>query len=63
MQVYGKGSDYMEMPRGLKMLKDLRNGQVVICPKCDKGHVISVGDCKTTRVFHCDKCDYSFTLD
>lgn len=55
----------MEMPRGIKLLKDLRTGQKVICHKCNKGHIIPVGDYKTTRVFHCDNddCDYSITLD
>lgn len=53
----------MEMPRTLALLKKLRAGEDVKCHKCNKGYIIPVGDCKTTRVFHCDKCDYSITID
>lgn len=53
----------MEMPKGLEMLKKLRDGESVTCPKCNKGIVIPKGDCKITKVFHCEKCDYSVTID
>lgn len=53
----------MDMPPILKMIRDLRDGQVVTCHKCDKGNLVPVGDYKTTKVFHCDKCDYSITFD
>lgn len=53
----------MEMPQIVKLLKDLRTGKTVVCHKCGKGNIIPVGDYKTTRIFHCNQCDYSITLD
>lgn len=53
----------MEMPRTLELLIKLRNGESVKCHKCNIGYIIPVGNYKTTRVFYCDKCDYSITLD
>ena len=53
----------MKTPRGLVLLKNLRNGKKMTCHACNKGTIIPVGDYKTTRVFLCDKCDYRITID
>lgn len=34
----------------------LRKGEKVPCRHCEKGIMIPVGDYKTTKCFHCDKC-------
>ena len=46
-----------------KVIRALRNGEKVICPKCHKGVVKSVGDPKITHGFHCEKCDFKIHFD
>lgn len=52
-----------DMPKGLKLLYDLRDGKTVHCPKCGKGIVVPVDDYRTTKLFECDECDYFLALD
>ncbi len=53
----------MDMPKGLKLIKDLREGKVVKCHKCGKGVIHPMGEAHTAKVFYCDKCDYQLVLD
>ena len=53
----------MDMPKGLELIKNLREGKTVVCHKCGKGVIHAIGDCKTTKVYYCDKCDYRLNLD
>ena len=59
----GKEVTGMDIPKGLELIKKLREGKTVVCHKCGKGIIHAIGDCKTTKVYYCDKCDYRLTLD
>lgn len=39
----------------VQFLKDLRSGKPVLCPICQMGHFIPVGDYKTTHGFKCSE--------
>ena len=41
----------------------LRKGEKVPCRHCEKGLMIPVGDYKTTKCFHCDKCGVKLNID
>ena len=58
-----RGYNMDNLPKGLKILIDLRKGERVNCPKCNEGIVEAKGDCRTTRLFRCNKCDYRFHVD
>lgn len=47
----------------VKFINDLRNGKHVKCPKCNEGHIVPVGDPKTTHGFYCDKCNIRVDID
>ena len=43
-------------------IEQMRNGEKLKCPKCEKGLVSAVGDPKTTKVFRCSDCGRSIVL-
>ena len=45
------------------MIKKLREGKLVKCPLCHEGHMIPVGNHKTTKCFYCDKCNKKLNLN
>lgn len=46
-----------------EMLNKLRRGEEVICPLCNKGVMVPVGDYKITHGFHCSHCKKRLNLD
>lgn len=43
--------------------KKLRNGEIVMCPQCKEGVLISPYDNKTSHFFECDKCGMKINCD
>lgn len=46
-----------------EMIKRLRNGEKVECPKCKKGIFVTSGDYKTSPGFHCDYCKVRLNIN
>lgn len=54
----------MKLPEGIIMLRKLRNGEDVICKKCNTGVYKPIGtDCKYTHGFKCSKCGETINID
>ena len=45
------------------MIKSLRGGEKIICPKCKKGVIHPVGNYKTTSGFYCDNCKFKIHME
>ena len=46
-----------------KMIKKLRSGEKVQCPLCNKGTMISVGDCIKSHGFYCSHCKQKLNIN
>lgn len=49
------------IPNTIEMIKKMRNGEKISCPKCN-GFISAVGNPKTTSLFKCNTCDTSMLL-
>lgn len=47
----------------VSFIKDLRSGKTVVCPSCNEGHFVPVGDPATTHGFFCSKCNEQINID
>ncbi len=47
----------------VKLIKDLRLGNEVVCPKCKEGNLITPYDYKTSTYFYCTKCDCEININ
>lgn len=46
----------------IKLLNEMRNGEEVICPKCNKGIMRTPYNPKTAMFFQCDACGSKWHL-
>jgi len=47
----------------VQLLKHLRSGQEVTCPKCKEGHFLPVGRPESTHCFYCSVCGEQVVID
>lgn len=47
----------------VQVIKRLRIGEKVLCPQCNSGTVIPVGNREKTNCFHCEKCTFKIIVN
>lgn len=51
------------MDKSIEIIKKLRNGEKVECPKCKKGILVTPYDYKKSCYFHCTECDCKLNIN